>query len=171
MLFFPQYLSLSAQFVEPRKFRSFMGGQQGMEATARISIQNGARVGITVIHDHYRTPLFWAAFRGCEAVVNMLLEDGPVDADFRDSNGWTPLIRAAQAGHEAVVKLLLDTGRVDADSKESMGWTPLSSAASRRHEAVVGLLQLHSARREAKLLESSRLISQGSVNEIDGFEA
>ena len=45
-----------------------------MEATTRISIQNGADVRATGIHDHYRTPLLYAACKGYEAVVKLLLE-------------------------------------------------------------------------------------------------
>ena len=86
------------------------------------------------------TPLSWAAERGHEAVVKLLLETGKVDVDSKDSNGRTPLSRAAEGGHEAVAKLLLETGKVDVDSKDSNGRTPLLRAAEGGHEAVVKLL-------------------------------
>ncbi|KAJ9475960.1 hypothetical protein VN97_g13233, partial [Penicillium thymicola] len=113
--------------------------QRGMERTARICIRNGAHVGVTDIHDHNRTPLFWAACKGYEAVVKLLLETGRVNADSKDSHSETPLLAAAQHGHEAVVKLLLDTGRVDVNSKCAYE-TPLFRAAYYGHEAVVKLL-------------------------------
>ncbi|KAJ9480524.1 hypothetical protein VN97_g13034, partial [Penicillium thymicola] len=113
--------------------------QRGMEVTARFCIQNGAHVEVTDIHDHDRTPLFWAACKGYEAVVKLLLETGRVNADSKDSHSETPLLAAAQNGHEAVVKLLLDTGSVDVNSKCAYE-TPLFRAAYHGHEAVVKLL-------------------------------
>jgi ankyrin repeat protein len=104
---------------------------------------------------HGMTPLSWAAARGHEAVVKLLLETGKVEVDSKDTKyGQTPLSRAAENGHEAVVKLLLDTGKVEVDSKDKDGRTPLSWAADGRtdgrtarlraavrgHEAVVKLL-------------------------------
>ena len=53
-----------------------------------------------------RTPLSWAAGRGHEAVVKLLLETDKVDVDSKDSYGQTPLSWAAERGHEAVAKLL-----------------------------------------------------------------
>jgi ankyrin repeat protein len=51
-------------------------------------------------------PLSWAAQRGHEAVVKLLLATGEVDVESKDNDGRTPLSWAAQRGHEAVVKLL-----------------------------------------------------------------
>lgn len=68
-----------------------------MEATAIISIDNGAHVEATDIHG--RTPLFWASCKGHEAVVKLLLETERVNADIKDSKGETPLLAAAQHGH------------------------------------------------------------------------
>ncbi|KAH6696513.1 ankyrin repeat-containing domain protein [Leptodontidium sp. MPI-SDFR-AT-0119] len=74
--------------------------------------------------------LFWAAEKGYDAVVKLLLEKG----------ANTPLLSAAMGGHEAVVKLLLEKdANVDTAYKND-GQTPLSSAAARGHEDVVKLL-------------------------------
>ena len=57
-----------------------------------------------------RTPLSWAAEKGHEAVVKLLLEKG-AELEAKDYyNGQTPLSRAAEKGREAVVKLLLEKG-------------------------------------------------------------
>ncbi|KAK4993505.1 hypothetical protein LTR50_000435 [Elasticomyces elasticus] len=87
-----------------------------------------------------RTPLSYAAERGYEAIVRVLLETGEVDANSKDKEGLTPLSYAAIKGDEAVVRILLETGEVDADSKDNYGRTPLSYAAEEGHEAVVRLL-------------------------------
>jgi Ankyrin repeats (3 copies) len=59
------------------------------------------------LQDSYRrTPLSWAAEKGHEAVVKLLLVTEKVDVDSKDSDGQTPLSWAAEGGHEAVVKLL-----------------------------------------------------------------
>ncbi|KAI9773365.1 MAG: hypothetical protein M1840_007580 [Geoglossum simile] len=89
-----------------------------------------------------RTPLLWAAEKGHEAVVKLLLATEKVDVDSKDGTwGRTPLSWAAEKGHEAVVKLLLATEKVDVNFKgSSWGRTPLSRAAEKGHEAVVKLL-------------------------------
>ncbi|KAI9781882.1 MAG: hypothetical protein M1839_005676 [Geoglossum umbratile] len=89
-----------------------------------------------------RTPLSWAAERGHEAVVKLLLAKDGVDINSKDSyGGQTPLSLAAERGHEAVVKLLLAKDGVDINSKDSYGGqTPLWWAVERGHEAVVKLL-------------------------------
>jgi ankyrin repeat protein len=88
--------------------------------------------------DYYKTPLSWAAWKGHEAVVKLLLAC-KVDVDSKDDDNRTPLSWAAWEGHEAVVKLLLAC-KVDVDSKDDYYNTPLSLAAWKGHEAVVKLL-------------------------------
>jgi ankyrin repeat protein len=88
-----------------------------------------------------KTPLSWAAERGHEAVVKLLLAKDAVDINSKDLYGWTALSWAAERGHEAVVKLLLAKDAVDINPKGSESrWTALSLAAERGHEAVVKLL-------------------------------
>jgi hypothetical protein len=92
-----------------------------------------------------RTPLWWAAKNGYEAVVKLLLES-KAEVDSKDSKfGRTPLLLAAKNGHEAVVKLLLES-KAEVDSKDRLGRTPLSWAAENGHEAVVKLLSSREGR-------------------------
>jgi ankyrin repeat protein len=86
------------------------------------------------------TPLSWAANRGHEAVVKLLLETGKVDVDSKDDSGKTALWQAVQGRHDTVVKLLLETGKVDVDLRDNLGRTSLSWTAERGNEAVVKLL-------------------------------
>ncbi|RYP51792.1 hypothetical protein DL768_002939 [Monosporascus sp. mg162] len=87
-----------------------------------------------------QTPLWWAAKYGHEAIVQLLLNTGRVNADFVDNYYQTPLLLAAKNGHTAIVKLLLDTGKVDADFMANYCQTPLLLAAEKGHEAIVKLL-------------------------------
>jgi ankyrin repeat domain-containing protein 50 len=48
------------------------------------------------------TPLCWASVLGYGDIVELLLETGNVDVNFKDElNGQTPLYFAAGRGHEA----------------------------------------------------------------------
>ncbi|KAL8366631.1 hypothetical protein RB595_010476 [Gaeumannomyces hyphopodioides] len=82
----------------------------------------------------------WAAEKGHQAVIQLLLDTGKAEVDSKDKYRRTPLSWAARNGHEAVAKLLLDTGKVDVDSKDNVGQTPLWWAVEKGHEAVVKLL-------------------------------
>ncbi|KAL1853774.1 hypothetical protein Plec18170_005166 [Paecilomyces lecythidis] len=90
--------------------------------------------------EHDRTPLLWAAEKGHEAVVKLLLSGG-ADANSRDNRGRTPLFQAAKNGHESIVKLLLARKDVNPDTKDDKyGQTPLSRAAEDGREAIVKML-------------------------------
>jgi hypothetical protein len=129
-----------------------------------------------------QTPLSWAAAKGNEAVVKLLLEKG-ADLESKDKKyGRTPLSWAAESGHKAVegtkleskskhgqtslswaarkgykaVVKLLEKG-ADLESKDNYGQTPLSYAAERGDEAVVKLLLEKGAELESKDIEYSGL--------------
>ena len=89
-----------------------------------------------------RTPLTWAAIRGYEEVVKMLLERGDVNPNRAEAEcEKTPLWLACSYGHEGVVKLLLKREDVNSNQADTeYGQTPLWQACSRGHEGVVKLL-------------------------------
>jgi ankyrin repeat protein len=60
-------------------------------------------------HHCNRTPLSYAAEKGHEAVVKLLLEKG-AELETKSNYGRTPLSYAAEKRHKAVVKLLLEKG-------------------------------------------------------------
>ena len=60
-----------------------------------------------------RTPLLWAASKGCEAIVRLLLERGTVNPNFKDAGNQTCLCLAGRRGHIAVVRILQARDDVD----------------------------------------------------------
>ena len=105
------------------------------EIVAKFKFSN-----VEVKDDLNRTPLSWAAGKGHEDVVRLLLGRDGVDINSRDDRGMTPLSWAAQTGHEAVVSLLIERDIIDINTKDIGGNTPLMFAAKRRHKAVLQLL-------------------------------
>ena len=87
-----------------------------------------------------QTLLSYAAKRGYEAIMELLLATNKVDVNSRDKDGQTPLSRAAEAGNETAVRLLLATSEVNVDSRDEYGQTPLSKAAGSGNETAVRLL-------------------------------
>ena len=88
------------------------------------------------------TPLLWAAIRGHDEVVKILLERGDVDPYLADSC-WkkTPLIWAADLGHEETVKALLERQCVNSDQANPVyGQKALFFAAREGHEGIVKVL-------------------------------
>jgi len=88
------------------------------------------------------TALVWAARRGHEEVVKVLLERKDTNPDPVDTYyGQTPLSWAAEKGHSGVVKMLLEREGVNPDHIDTCrGRTPLSWAAEEGHLGVVKML-------------------------------
>ncbi len=72
------------------------------------------------------------------AGVALFLSCG-IDADVRDTRGWTPLTISSFDGYERLVALLLRHG-ARARQADNHGYTPLHWAAFRGHDQVVGML-------------------------------
>jgi len=85
-------------------------------------------------------PLVWAALKGHEKVVKILLSRDDVNADQRGMYSRTPLWSAAFYGHERVVKILLERDNVNPDTPDGSNRTPLLCAAENGHEEVVKIL-------------------------------
>ncbi|TVY27700.1 putative ankyrin repeat protein [Lachnellula hyalina] len=86
---------------------------------------------------HSRTPLLWAAERGHENVVKLLLDQG-VGLDLMDSEcGRTPLSWAAKNVHHVVVQLLLEAGADPNARGEGYGESALHLAAGIGNKAMV----------------------------------
>jgi ankyrin repeat protein len=88
--------------------------------------------------DNGWTALHFAANRGHEAVVQLLLNKG-ADINAKTKTGTTALHIAAQRGSEVVVRLLIDRG-ADVEAKDNRGEMALHRAARGGKEAVVRLL-------------------------------
>ena len=97
----------------------------------------------------HRTPLWWAALQGHEAVVDLLLLQNRVNVNSRGLvySKWrgqvstkTPLGIAAMWGRDRVVNLLIQREDVDVNFPDEDGISPLSRAIEGQHSAVVELL-------------------------------
>ena len=88
------------------------------------------------------TALTWAAIKGYEEVVKILLEREDVNPDQADTgDGRTPLLWAAMYGHEGVVKTLLDQKDVNPNQADTKyGRTPFWWAVQNGHGRVVNIL-------------------------------
>ena len=88
------------------------------------------------------TALIWAAMKGHEDVVKMLLEREGINPNQADTRfGRTPLSWAVVNRHEGVVKMLLEREDVNPDHADTeYGRTPLLWAVVNGHEGVVKML-------------------------------
>lgn len=105
-----------------------------------------------------RTPLWFAAEKGFEAVVRLLLEQG-ANVEARDDNDWMPLSLAVERGREAIVQLLVKQG-ANIEARNYFGQTPLQLAFEMGHEAVFRVLLTckQGTNSEAKTPKKSLLI-------------
>ncbi|KAJ4183501.1 hypothetical protein NW759_017070, partial [Fusarium solani] len=131
-------------------------------------LERAEQVGINIDgkDSDSRTPLWWAAAKGHEAVVRLLLDRG-AHTEAADKDGWTPLWRAAANGHEAVVRLLLDRG-AHTEAADKNGRTLLWRATKNGHEAIVRLLLEKGAHTEAADKDGWTPLSRAAAN---GHEA
>jgi len=114
--------------------------RRGDAAAVLLLIEQGADVNAA--EGDGMTALHWAAERGHERVVEVLIATGAtVDAGTRVGR-YTPLHLASRGGHSLVVRRFLEAGSDPAVTTTSSGVTPLhlAAAAVGDAEAVVALL-------------------------------
>lgn len=136
-----------------------IAARYGMVRTLTAILESDALtiMYINVKDETSQTPLLWAAKKGHEAIVRLLLGAG-AQVDSADSQNLTPLSWTARRGHEAVARLLLnERAQVNwednwtpppylGDAQYSYTWqaghgqTPLIWATMEGHEAMVRLL-------------------------------
>lgn len=105
-----------------------------------------------------RTALFWAAQRGHESAVQVLLENG-VNVDAKDILGQTALYYAAAHWHVGVLRQLLGSG-ADASSSE-----PLTIAAKEGDEGVVRLLLDHGCPVDGRNWDGTTALMEAAIND------
>jgi len=85
------------------------------------------------------TPLHFAARRGNDEIVKVLLEHPKVKFDDRDSSGKTALHMACSEGQSRVCQLLLDKG-ADIKAVAADNTTPLHNAILNGHSQLATMI-------------------------------
>jgi len=101
-------------------------------------LDSGANAG--ALNKDKQTPLHWAAKKGHEAAVEILLNQEGIDINAVDKDDQTALHGAAYNGHEAVVQELVQHDDIRIDAKTKYQHTPLHLAAKEGHSSVVAVL-------------------------------
>jgi ankyrin repeat protein len=134
----------------------------GHEAMVKLLLREG-KADVNFKDKSGRTPLSWAAEKGSETIVNVLLNKG-ADLECKDKSGRTPLSWAARGGHLAVVeRLLQENAKVNASAANYSGRTALQAAAEGGHLAVVERLLQEKAKVNAVANHSGRTALQAAA--------
>ncbi|RSM07682.1 hypothetical protein CDV31_008462 [Fusarium ambrosium] len=110
----------------------------GDVATLQQELDKGVDLN-DIDHEYSQTPLFWAAEKGHEDAVQLLIRYG-ADINFIDPNlGRTPLLAAIANGHEAVARHLIEAGAL-VNIEDANFETPLIMAAKDGRISLVKLV-------------------------------
>jgi ankyrin repeat protein len=104
-----------------------------------VSILLAAGVDVCARAKDGITPLVLASMVGHAEIVKIIIEEGKVDPNERDTHQNTPLHAAVVNNQVEVVKVLL-RHRADPWAVESNGWTPLHIAVVKRSEEMIQIL-------------------------------
>jgi ankyrin repeat protein len=134
-----KWATLGRDFTFSRK-RSILSyvAEYGDEILLSFLIESGQSASDNVDIEKSK-PLSWAARRGREGNVKLLLEKG-ADVNGADGKGKTPLYWASQNGHVDIVKLLLEKGADVNATADLYGETPLYWASQNGHVDIIKLL-------------------------------
>jgi ankyrin repeat protein len=88
------------------------------------------------------SPLAFAAERGDEAMVNLLLNSEAGSNDIKKKHVWRALVVACEKGETGVVKLLLDQHPFEGMNGDSLDPVLLETAQDYGQEKNVSLLRL-----------------------------
>ena len=121
-----------------RSYMLFEAVKDGRPDIVQLLLEKGARTSIQNKTFNRRTPLHWAAEKGFEGSLKILLAHGS-DPQIQDNRGFTPLHYASSAERETIVKLLLPT-MTDVNIRAKNGLTPLQEARLQGHTTIVDLL-------------------------------
>lgn len=118
------------------------GARVGMEEAAVLgdtaALEALIRAGSDLHRDRTALALWWAAGRGQEAAVVLLLSHG-ADVDARHQRGKTALMHAVLWGREATVGLLLERGAA-VNATDDFGKTALLWSQEWSHGGKVGIV-------------------------------
>jgi ankyrin repeat protein len=138
---------------KPSEFTALhLSAYAGLPWLASALLESGYRAHLNDADSLGNDPLIWAAKKGYENVVRLLVNKG-ANLATRNSDGVTALYRAAANGHSAVVQYLAENG-ASIDIIDRMGWTPLHRAAHHGHTSVV--LCLVDRKADIEALDASR---------------
>jgi len=124
----------------PRGFTGLHGAAYLGCVEITVALLESGKWDVQATDFNGNTAIAWAARRGHEGVVSVLLERRDLSPDKADRWSQTPLSWAAENGHEGVVGMLLKRGDVNPNTADEHGRTPLSGAAVNGHEGVVRML-------------------------------
>lgn len=118
--------------------------QRLLDKGADVNVQVCPAIGYTTYSDlsyessqttyEGRTPLLWAAEKGHEALVKLLLQNG-ADVNMMDQNGQTTLQLAVDAQHREVARMLVANG-ADMNERDFADWPAVGLGHPWREELV-----------------------------------
>ncbi|KAL7936154.1 ankyrin repeat-containing domain protein [Trichoderma chlorosporum] len=127
------------EFDEDSQTLFLRAAERGDEKMVQILMATG-KIDINVRDRGYQeTPLIWAARKGHEAVVKLLLNAG-ADVNVSEKNsGETALTLAIEGGNVSIIQALLDKG-ANVHHRDHTHHTPLFTTTWQDNEAVMKLL-------------------------------